>query len=324
MPEQAIIVDSAIEIVTPENIAFRYELAGPFRRLPAFLIDVVIRVTAVFVIVFAAAFIGWGLTGGVGVAVALLGIFLLEWFYGGIFETYWNGQTPGKRVMGLRVLTVDGRPINGLQAVLRNVLRTVDMMPLVPPALLVPDSIEMGVIPTFLVGLAVATCSRRFQRMGDLVCGTIVVVEDRTWLFGISKIDDPRASQLAEYIPANFVVHRQLSRALATYLERRRFFSPARRREIASHIAKPLIEKFNLPRDTSYDLMVCAMYYRTFVAHRGDDTPLIMPPQDSPFRLPIGQRSGVVEAKSADFPPVKAESHAEPMQAFADTEGMTQ
>ena len=49
--------------------------------------------------------------------------FLVSWFYGGFFEAYWNGQTPGKRIMGLRVLSTNGRPINGYQAVLRNLLR---------------------------------------------------------------------------------------------------------------------------------------------------------------------------------------------------------
>ena len=72
-----------------------------------------------------------GLGGGpFAAAFGLIAMFVLEWFYGGIFETYMNGQTPGKWVMGIRVLTVDGQPINGLQAVLRNILRTVDLYPM--------------------------------------------------------------------------------------------------------------------------------------------------------------------------------------------------
>jgi len=58
--------------------------------------------------------------GGVGLSVILVAWFGLSWFYGGFFETVWNGQTPGKRLLGLRVLTVEGQPINALQAVLRN------------------------------------------------------------------------------------------------------------------------------------------------------------------------------------------------------------
>ena len=55
--------------------------------------------------------------------------FVLEWFYGGLFESLWNGQTPGKRLMGLRVLTTEGQPINGMQAVMRNLLRYADIFP---------------------------------------------------------------------------------------------------------------------------------------------------------------------------------------------------
>ena len=55
---------------------------------------------------------------------------MLFWFYGGLFETFWNGQTPGKRLLGIRVITLDGQPINALQAILRNVLRIVDAQPL--------------------------------------------------------------------------------------------------------------------------------------------------------------------------------------------------
>jgi hypothetical protein len=113
-------------------------------------------------------------------------------------------------------------------------------------------------------------CNRRYQRLGDLVCGTMVVVEERSWLFGVAKIEDPRTEQLAALLPANFKVSRSLARALATYVERRRFFAPARRREIARHIGDPLLERFHLPRDTSHDLLLCALYYRTFIADRGD------------------------------------------------------
>ena len=117
----------------------------------------------------------------------LLLFFVIYWFYGVLFETFMNGQTPGKYVLGLRVLTDSGQPINGMQATLRNLLRAAD--------LLVP-----------LVGLIVMTLNRKYQRLGDLVAGTIVVVEERQWLTGVAKLDDPRAIQLAAYLPPNFVV----------------------------------------------------------------------------------------------------------------------
>ena len=92
--------------------------------------------------------------------------------------------------------------------------------------------------------------NRRYQRLGDLVAGTIVVVEERRRLTGVAKLDDPRAIQLAAYLPPNFVVSRTMVRALATYVERRRFFTPPRRREVARHLAEPLLERFGLPQDT--------------------------------------------------------------------------
>ena len=62
-----------------------------------------------------------------------------------------------------------------------------------------------------------------------------------------------------------------MARALAHYAERRQYFSPPRRREVAKHVAQPLLEQFGLPSNTSYDLLLCAMYYRLFIADRGDD-----------------------------------------------------
>jgi hypothetical protein len=128
-------------------------------------------------------------------------------------------------------------------------------------------------IPTFAIGLVVMACTRRFQRLGDLVTRTIVVVEDRPWLPGMAQIEDPRAVQLAEYLPLDLRVSRSLARALAHYAERRRFLSQARRREVARHLAQPLLAQFQLPDNTSYDLLLCAMYHRLFLADHGDVAP---------------------------------------------------
>ena len=62
-----------------------------------------------------------------------------------------------------------------------------------------------------------------------------------------------------------------LAKALATYVERPKFFSPPRPTEAAKHLAEPLLVKFGLPADTSYDLLLCSLFYRTFIADRGDD-----------------------------------------------------
>ena len=273
-------LDSIIQVVTPENIAFEYRLAGPFRRLPALLLDYTIMVVAQIVLSIGFVMIfGW-VSMGLAAGLEAISWFIISWFYAGMFETFCNGQTPGKMVCSLRVLTDRGQPIDGLQAVLRNILSAADLL--------------LGV-----VGLSVMTMNRRYQRLGDLVCGTIVVVEDRQWLTGVAKLDDPRAIQLAAYLPTNFVVSRPMAKALATYVERRRFFSLPRRREVAKHLAEPLLERFGLPGDTSYDLLLCALYYRTFIADRSQDERLLAEAQAAanPF-------AGFGQAQPyANFPP---------------------
>jgi uncharacterized RDD family membrane protein YckC len=245
-------LDATIHVVTPENIAFEYRLAGPFRRLPAFLLDLCIG-TAIFIgLVIAIGLMISPTSGSLAGALVLLLFFVVWWFYGVLFETFMNGQTPGKYILGLRVLTDAGQPINGMQATLRNLLRAADLL-----------------LPMF--GLLVMSLNRKSQRLGDLVAGTIVVVEERQWLTGVARLEDPRAIQLAAYLPPNFVVSRSLAKSLATYVERRRFFTPPRRREVARHLAIPLLDRFGLPPDTSYDLLLCALYYRTFIADRSQD-----------------------------------------------------
>ncbi len=276
-------LDATIQVITPENIAFEYRLAGPFRRLPAFILDfcvgTMIFMVLAFVINMTIAFASPHLAG----AVLLLLFFVIWWFYGVLFETFMNGQTPGKYLLGLRVLSDTGEPINGMQATLRNLLRAADMF-----------------LP--LVAIVVMSLNRKYQRLGDLVAGTIVVIEDRQWLTGVAQLEDPRCIQLAAYLPPNFVVTRSLARTLATYVERRRFFTPPRRREVARHLAIPLLNRFGLPPDTSYDLVLCALYYRTFIADRSQDErrlaeakAAVVPPtnQFSYVPAPVGQASSL-------------------------------
>ncbi len=278
-------LDTTIDVVTPENIAFQYRVAGPFRRWPAYLLDLCIRVGVFMVLFFVLSFVGAfaGTPGLVG-AILLIAFFVLEWFYPGFFEAYWNGQTPGKWVMGIRVLTTGGQPINGLQAVLRNFLRVVDMYPMLSLQVLHGELPPVYLFPTFVLGLVAMCCNRRFQRLGDLVCGTMVVVEERHWLTGVAKLEDPRAAKLAEYLPKDFRVSRSLARTLATYVERRRFFSQARRREVAKHLGEPLLDEFGFRKDTSCDLLLCALYYRTFITDRPEEDGDVSP--FAPVRTP--------------------------------------
>lgn len=251
-------LDTRIEIITPENIAFQYRVAGPFRRLPAYLLDVIFR-AAFLMIVWLILIFTMGLSGlpNLGIGIGLIIWFVLSWFYGGLFETLWNGQTPGKRIMRIRVVSADGQPINGIQAVLRNFLREVDAQP----------------VYFFQVGLLAAMMNDRFQRLGDLAAGTMVVVEEGHWLRGLTQLNEPEVVQLAAQLPVNFQAKRSLARALSAYVERRGSFAWGRRMEIARHLAEPLREKFDLSPKTNLDLLLCALYYRTFITERQDEEP---------------------------------------------------
>jgi hypothetical protein len=130
-------------------------------------------------------------------------------------------------------------------------------------------------LPTFVVGLIASALNSRYQRLGDLVCGTMVIVEVRGGVFGITKLEDSRAARLAACIPAHFQIDQQLSLALSTYVERRRHFLPPRRSEIARRLAEPLVEQFQLPPDTSQDLLLCALYHRAYIADHGQADDLV-------------------------------------------------
>lgn len=244
-------IDATIEVVTPENIAVHYRVAGPVRRALSFAIDITLFCLVVAGVTVALSIAGVGL-GPVAIAAWLIFMFFMYWLFFGAQEWFFRGRTLGKWALGLRVITVEGQPINALQAIMRSLLRAPDF-----------------VLP--IIDLVTMSLNDRFQRLGDLVCGTVVVFEERQWLFGVARLDDPRAVQLASYLPPDFEATKSLAKALSTYVERRRFFSPPRRREVARHLAEPLLKRFGLPPDTSYDLLLCALYYRAFIADRGED-----------------------------------------------------
>jgi hypothetical protein len=137
----------------------------------------------------------------------LIGWFVTEWFYGGFFEAYWNGQTPGK--MGHGIPCADRGRAADQWASGRDAQR-------VPNGRHVSDVVAADfrgfaaslLFPTCFVGLVVMACNRRFQRVGDLVCGTLVVIEEKRWLTGWFKVEDPRAAQLSEFLPPDFRVSR--------------------------------------------------------------------------------------------------------------------
>ena len=151
-------IDTVITAETPEGIAISMRAAGFPVRCMAFLIDALIRYT---IISGVAATLGAG--GRVGIGVLLIAAFLVLWLYPVIFELTPAAATPGKRVMGIQVMMANGLPLTPAGCLIRNLMRVVDMLPL-------------------MYGFAIVSILMRrdARRLGDLAAGTIVVYRDRT------------------------------------------------------------------------------------------------------------------------------------------------
>ncbi|MEG3791357.1 RDD family protein [Lysobacter sp. CCNWLW3] len=150
-------LDTYREVVTPEGVALRLPAAGPVPRALAWTIDFCIRLALLFVGAMAFGLLG---TGGMGFYLVLM--FLLLWFYHVAFEAMWDGRTPGKRALGLRVVAENGAPVGWMQSFVRNLLRVVDMLPF-----------------GYAFGLIASYADPYGRRLGDMVAGTLVVHEPR-------------------------------------------------------------------------------------------------------------------------------------------------
>lgn len=308
-------LDTTIAVITPENIAFDYQLAGPFRRLPAYCVDVAVRWGLIFIIgfgVFAVSgLIDITLLGPFATAVCFLVYFLINWFYGTFMETYFNGRTVGKWACGIRVIDVDGRPITGKRAFVRNLLRIADMAPpLAMGSVLqdVPVLFSVVMVPTGIIALIVMISTKRLQRLGDLAAGTMVIVDERSWRLPVAKVDDARVPALASFVPADYRVSRSMARTLAIYAERRHYLTPARRREVARHLTVPLVDQFEFRSDIDPDLLMYALYYKTFLADNSETPDLGPLAGYSPLRRDEHKPQGLAEVVA---PVIQAEPVSE-------------
>lgn len=147
--------DDRITVSTPEGVDLTLELAGVGTRFLADLVDALIRIVPIVIIAVAA-----GSSGGVGIAIGAVVIFLLMFVYDVLFETRNNGRTPGKKAAGLRVVTDTGGPVDFRASAIRNLLRLVDFLP-----------------AWYLVGVITIIATRKNQRLGDLAARTLVIRE---------------------------------------------------------------------------------------------------------------------------------------------------
>jgi uncharacterized RDD family membrane protein YckC len=239
-------IDTDTEIETPEYVRFRYRTAGPARRFFAWFIDCLIRAGVILVVVIAlglSSVLSGSELSKAGSGVMLLLLFALEWGYYVLFETLWDGKSPGKQALGLRVVKDEGYPIRFVDSVLRNLLRAADFLP-----------------ASYALGFVAMAGDRRFRRLGDRVAGTMVIVEERRQVAArVVMNPPPSADEIESFAQRPRLAAIELE-ALELFLRRRGALGPARERELAEMIAPSYSKRLGVGyRDPSRFL---ALLYR--------------------------------------------------------------
>ncbi len=203
-------LDTRIRMETPEGIDLLLRPAGLVSRAMAFSIDLLIRA-----VVLGALFLLLSPFDTFGMGLGALALFLVTWWYMVLFEVLNQGRSPGKHIMGLRVVHDDGTPIGWPASLLRNLLRFVDMLP-------------------FGYSVGAFTCLQHplFKRLGDLAAGSLVIYRDTP----IERPDLPDAEPVIT--PVAMTLDEQ--RAMLSFAERQPGLSPARTQELALILAQPL------------------------------------------------------------------------------------
>ncbi len=162
-------------IRTPEGIVFALPLAGPVTRFLALALDFFVLGAAAVALANGLSLFSW-FNPDLVRAAGVLGFFVLQTGYGIACEWLWRGQTLGKRVVGLRVMDVQGLHLQFSQVVIRNLLRFVDALP-----------------AFYLLGGAVCFFNSCAQRLGDIAANTIVV-----------RLTQPREPDLNQLLAGKF------------------------------------------------------------------------------------------------------------------------
>jgi uncharacterized RDD family membrane protein YckC len=238
-------MNESVFISTPDHVSLEFELAGPGSRFSAYAIDFLLNL--ILIIMIGLLFF---LAGGVGafrallttvdssttwgaswlVAFLVLVVFLINWGYYLFFEGLGQGSTPGKRLVGIRVIRQDGLPMGLREAALRNLVRAADMLP--PPC--------------YLLGGLVMHFDPHGRRLGDMVAGTYVVVEKfdlaaqgasgAAWA---TRVEQGRSRQ-ALTLPHGAISAQQVS-LIEQFLARRHELSQDRRAALVWRITEPLL-----------------------------------------------------------------------------------
>lgn len=245
-------MDESVHIATPDHVELEFELAGLGSRFAAYLIDFLVSSLVILGVVVVLLFTGvagvrsllnllrgegaWAMSWGL--AILVLFFFLITWGYFVLFEGLRQGVTPGKRRMGIRVIRQDGLPIGLREAALRNLVRAADMLP--PPC--------------YFLGGAVMYFDRHGRRLGDMVAGTLVVVEkfaaqaqDASGAAWASRIEQGRSRQAVTLANGSVSAH-QIS-LIEQFLARRHDLTQERRDALAWQITEPLLTQLGEERE---------------------------------------------------------------------------
>lgn len=234
-----------IEVLTPENIPLTLEPAGIGSRFGAMLVDLAIQlgIAIAGLIVGGILSIWVDMATGSTVFTALLIIsgFLLLFGYFILFETIWNGQTPGKRAFGLRVVRDGGRPVDFFSVATRNLVRIADFLPV-----------------SYAIGAGTIFFSPQYKRLGDMAAGTVVIREREArslgFAWGKKKLDAAttaaaqfQTARLPETVnePADVLTAEEAS-LMRRFALRRWEMTPDDAERLGYRIIVPLVSRMNL------------------------------------------------------------------------------
>ncbi len=227
-------IDATLRVPVPEQADLELRLAGPGVRGLAWAIDASISASILTLLVFVAAAGTGSRMQGAQEGVIMLLWFVMDWLYFAGYEFFWRGQTPGKRLFGLRAIRNDGLPLTLSEAVLRNFARTIDWLP-----------------AGYAFGLATMAWSRSFTRLGDLAAGTVVVREAREVARRNFQLPPPPKPEELVDLPARLALPIAEVRALEHWFARGSDLSPARRAELVAPLVATIEARFGLPRASS-------------------------------------------------------------------------
>ncbi|MBW2277066.1 MAG: RDD family protein [Deltaproteobacteria bacterium] len=234
-------ITGKVSVDTPEQIQFTFDLAGAGSRMLAYLIDLSIRLALLSVIgMIVMVSTGWA-SPGLATGLLLIIAFAVEWGYHTIIEWLWNGFTPGKRALRIRVVRADGVRVDFVRSAMRNLLRAADIFPFFYAA---------GLLTMFFTGTQ--------RRLGDFAADTMVVREAPAKLRELPPLPED-----VEALPPGSVAELKLrDRDLALideFFRRRHLFSPERAEELAAILVEPARARLGLADGDSESLLAAIL-----------------------------------------------------------------